>query len=600
MQKSKFMKLLVALMAMAMVATACGGGGDDSSSSDSSSASEATETSSDSSSASEAAEAAEEEEEAEESSSSSEAAEEEAEEEEAAPIVENQEESVLEPVFGGTLRWGIQAESDGINPTASALSASGLAMMNAVFDTLAFFDVDGNWVPHLAESFTPSADCKTWTMKLREGITFHDGTALNTAAVSVNFLAQFSDPLVGLAVRPYYASTEEAITLVDDLTMTYNLSDSNCNFPTSLTGQLGAVGSPTWLAAALEDPTLDQQPVGTGPFVFDSRTQDSVTKFVKNQNYWGGNVYLDAVEFYPITDPDVRTRLLLEGELDGMASTNAESIAQLAELDAVQVLDDTGDESFLMLNSASAPFDDIRARQAITHATPRDNYNTLINLDVTRKADQMFTPESPYYNPDVVQLSDRPELAGPLVADYCEDNPGNCDGGKINIEYQYSGPSVVGERIADLLVEGWSDFFNVTVQVLPQDAHIQEAAFGIYDSIGWRQFGAVNPGDDRVWLLCRAVGGISLNWPRFCDESRDTIILEADALTDAADKAPLYQELSQKINDDYLYVFYHHTLWSLALADDVQNLCEATSLEGIQFRCQVNGRNLFQSTFLSD
>ena len=584
-------------MAMAMVATACGGGGDDSSSSDSSSASEATETSSDSSSASEAAE---EEEEAEESSSSSEAAEEEAEEEEAAPIVENQEESVLEPVFGGTLRWGIQAESDGINPTASALSASGLVMMNAVFDTLAFFDVDGNWVPHLAESFTPSADCKTWTMKLREGVTFHDGTALNTAAVSVNFLAQFSDPLVGLAVRPYYASTEEAITLVDDLTMTYNLSDSNCNFPTSLTGQLGAVGSPTWLAAALEDPTLDQQPVGTGPFVFDSRTQDSVTKFVKNQNYWGGNVYLDAVEFYPITDPDVRTRLLLEGELDGMASTNAESIAQLAELDAVQVLDDTGDESFLMLNSASAPFDDIRARQAITHATPRDNYNTLINLDVTRKADQMFTPESPYYNPDVVQLSDRPELAGPLVADYCEDNPGNCDGGKINIEYQYSGPSVVGERIADLLVEGWSDFFNVTVQVLPQDAHIQEAAFGIYDSIGWRQFGAVNPGDDRVWLLCRAVGGISLNWPRFCDESRDTIILEADALTDAADKAPLYQELSQKINDDYLYVFYHHTLWSLALADDVQNLCEATSLEGIQFRCQVNGRNLFQSTFLSD
>ena len=161
MQKSKFMKLLVALMAMAMVATACGGGGDDSSSSDSSSASEATETSSDSSSASEAAEEEEEAEEAEESSSSSEAAEEEAEEEEAAPIVENQEESVLEPVFGGTLRWGIQAESDGINPTASALSASGLAMMNAVFDTLAFFDVDGNWVPHLAESFTPSADCKT-------------------------------------------------------------------------------------------------------------------------------------------------------------------------------------------------------------------------------------------------------------------------------------------------------------------------------------------------------------------------------------------------------------------------------------------------------
>ena len=64
----------------------------------------------------------------------------------------------------------------------------------------------------------------------------------------------------------------------------------------------------------------------------------------------------------------------------------------------------------------------------------------------------MFTPESPYYNPDIVQLSDRPDLAGPLVDSYCSDNPNNCTSGKINIEYQYSGPSVVGERIADLLI----------------------------------------------------------------------------------------------------------------------------------------------------
>jgi len=587
-------------MTLAMFATACGGGGDDSSSSssDSSSASESSDSSSDSSSSSEAAE-----EEEESSSSSSEAAEEteeaeEAEEEEA-PIVEVQEESVLEPVFGGTLRWGIQAEVDGINPTASALSASGLTMMNAVFDTLSAFDTEGNWVPHLAESFSPSADCKTWTMKLREGITFHDDTPLNTEAVSVNFLTQFSDPLVGLAVRPYFPSAEEALTLTDELTMSFNLADANCNFPSSLAGQLGAVASPTWLAAALEDPTLDQQPVGTGAFIFESRTEDSVTRFARNDNYWGGDVYLDAVEFYPIPDPDVRTQLLLEGELDGMASTDVQSIATLAEVDSVtQNLDDTGDESFLMLNSQKAPFDDIRARQAITHATPRDNYNTLINLDVTRKADQMFTPESPYFNQDIVQMSDRPDLAGPLVDAYCQDNAGSCTNGKIDIEYQYSGPSIVGERIADLLVEGWSDFFNVTVEVLPQDAHIQQAALGLYNSIGWRQFGAVNPGDDRVWLLCRAIGGISLNWPRYCDESRDAIILEADAAKTVAEKAPLYQALSQKINEDYLYVFYNHTLWSLSVSEGVENLCGAKTLEGIDLRCQVNGRNWYQSTFI--
>jgi len=586
MHRSKLFKLLIALLALTMFATACGGSDDESSSSsDSSSASEATESSSESS-ASEAAEEAEE----------APAEEEEAE----APIVQDQEESVLEPVFGGTLRWGLEAEVDGINPTASALSAPGLTMMNAVFDTLAAYDVDGNTVPHLAESFTASADCKTWSMKLRSGITFHDGTPLNTEAVSVNFLAQFGDPLVGLAVRPYHPA-DEPITIVDDLNMNYHLIDANCGWPSALTGQLGAVASPTWIAAAQDDPTLDQQPVGTGPFIFESRVQDQVTRFVKNANWWGGDVYLDAVEFYPVTDGDIRTSLLLEGELDAQATTNVESIASLAENDSItQVLDDTGDESFLMLNSAKAPFDDIRARQAITHATPRDNYNTLINLDVTRKADQMFTPESPYYNPDVVQLSDRPDLAGPLVNAYCADNPSNCTGGKIDIEYQYSGPSVVGERIADLLSEGWADFFNVTVQVLPQDAHIQEAALGVYNSIGWRQFGAVDPGIDRVWLMCRAIGGISLNWPRYCDEDRDALILQADAATSTEEKIPLYQELSQKINEDYLYVFYHHTLWSLALRDGVENVCGAKTLEGATLRCQVNGRSFFQSTFLAD
>ncbi len=597
MSKSKFARILALMLAFSLFAIGCGGGDDD----DGSSASSSSESSSESSS-SETTEEAPAEEEAEEAPAE-EAEEEEAEEEEAeeAPIVETQEESALEPVFGGTLRWGLEAEVDGINPTASALSAPGLTMMNAVFDTLAAFDVDGNWVPHLAESFSASEDCKTWTMTLRDGINFHDGTPLNAEAVSVNFLTQFSDPLVGLAVRPYYASAEEALTIVDDLTVSFNLLDANCGFPSALTGQLGATASPTWLAAALEDPTLDQQPVGTGPFVFESRTEDSVTKFVRNENYWGGDVYLDAIEFYPVTDGAVRTQLLLEGELDALATTDVESIARLAEEDGInQVFDDTGDESFLMLNSQKAPFDDIRARQAITHATPRDNYNTLINLDVTRKADQMFTPESPYFNEDIVQLSDRPDLAGPLVDAYCADNPDNCTGGKIDIEYQYSGPSVVGERVADLLVEGWSDFFNVEVQVLPQDQHIQESAFGLYNSIGWRQFGAVNPGDDRVWLLCRAIGGISLNWPRYCDEDRDAIILQADAAKTVEEKAPLYQELSEMINEQYLYVFYNHTLWTISMADGVENLCGVSTADDVQMRCQINGRTFFQSTFFAE
>lgn len=508
----------------------------------------------------------------------------------------------LEPVTGGTLRIGTEAEVDGINPTGSALSQPGLLMAQQVFDSLVRFDANDQWIPYLAESFTPNDDFTAWTMKLREGISFHDGTPLNSEAIRVNFETVIADPLVGLAVAPFFPAVEEgALEIVDDLTVTFTLLDSRSDFPTSLTGQLGYVASPTWLEAAAEDPTLNQAPVGTGPFIFDSRTEDSVTRFVRNDDWWNGSAHLDAIEFLPIPDPDVRANLLLEGGLDGLITTVISATQTVAEQDDTiqNYLDDTGEESFAMLNTSTAPFDDIRARKALTLASPRDNYNTLIGLGINRPADGMFTPESRFYNPDVVQEADDPDAAVALAAEYCGELPENCTDGKINMELQWSGPSVVQTRIAEILDEGWSVAFEVEFQELPQDSHIQETAFGLYNAVTWRQFGAVNPDDDAVWLMCRTVGGISLNWPKNCDESRDALILESMASTDEDRRNEIYQELSQKIHDDYTYVFFNHTIWATQLADNVRGMCNAQSPEGEDLRCLINGKTWFADTFLA-
>jgi ABC-type transport system substrate-binding protein len=121
------------------------------------------------------------------------------------------------PVAGGTLRVGLEADVDGLNPTASALAVAGLTMASAVFDPLFTFDQAGDAVPYLAESITPSADFMVWTMKLRAGVVFHDGTPLTTDAVIKQFEITRADPLVGLAVRPYYPETG-AVVKIDDLT----------------------------------------------------------------------------------------------------------------------------------------------------------------------------------------------------------------------------------------------------------------------------------------------------------------------------------------------------------------------------------------------
>ena len=212
-------------------------------------------------------------------------------------------------------------------------------------------------------------------------------------------------------MKPFYPETG-AVDRIDDFTAQFNLLEPNAFFPGALTGQLGYVSSPTWIAAALDDPTLNQKPVGTGPFVFDSRSPDSVTRFVRNDSWWNGEVYLDAVEFVPVPDADTRAELMLEGDINALQTSDPGAILKLDEDPSVQqVKDETSEEGFAMMNSGAPPFDDIRARQALTFATPEENYLNLIGLGVLRPASQRYIPESKYYNPDVTMQMDDPAAA---------------------------------------------------------------------------------------------------------------------------------------------------------------------------------------------
>lgn len=514
-----------------------------------------------------------------------------------------------EPVAGGTLRVGLEADVDGLNPTASALAVAGLTMAQAVFDPLFTFTAAGDVVPYLAESIEPNAEFTEWTLTLRAGVTFHDGTPLTVDAIIKQFEITRNDPLVGLAVRPYYPETD-AVAKIDDLTMVFKPLEPSQFFPSALTAQLGYIASPTWLDALAADATLEQQPVGTGPFKFDSRTEDSVTRFVRNDAWWGtevvGPVYLDAVEFYPVPDPDSRTELLLNGDLDVLHTTDTAQFATYRDDSSLTLeLTENGEEFFLMINTTKAPFDDARVRKALALATDRQGYYDLFNSGEGQLADQIFTPDSPYHNPDVTQEANDPEGAAALVAEYCGENPtaedgtAQCEDGKVVMEYQWSGPSVLATRIADFFNEGWSAHFKVNFDEKSQADHIQEAALGIYNVVGWRQFGAENPGDDRVWLECRNIGGISLNWPRYCSEERDALIKEIANPANPEDRVGLLQQLVQSMRDSYAYIFMTHTSWAVVNTDKVNGLCNRLSPGGDPLPCSTNGRMYFHSTWLS-
>jgi ABC-type transport system substrate-binding protein len=240
-------------------------------------------------------------------------------------------------------------------------------------------------------------------------------------------------------------------------------------------------------------------------------------------------------------------------------------------------------------------------RQALTYATDREGLSSLINQGTSPLADSMFHPDLIWNNPDVVQEGNMPELAGPLVESYCADVPENCTDGKINMELQYSGPSVTQTRIADILTAGWEPFFNVTEQELLQDAHILEVAIGQFQVVTWRQFGAVDPDNEVVWLECAtAEGFITLNWVRWCNPERDELLYAQRATDDLDARVEMWREIQAEMNESYAYIFTTHANWTVGFGDRVKNLCGQTGPGGETLFCNNQGRMFFHNVWLDE
>ena len=507
-----------------------------------------------------------------------------------------------EPQSGGTLRVGVEAEGDGLNPAANNFALSAYIMTHPVFDPLAYFDTDGNWVPVLAESFTKIGDGTEWQMRLREGVRFHDGTEVDADDVVATFNAQLADPVISLAYKSSF-DPDEPISKIDDYTVRYKTTGPWARMPSVFTSQLGMILPSEWLQRALEDPSLNQMPVGQGPFMISSRVQDEVTVLVRNPGYWAADrtpIHLDRIEIYPIPDTAIAAERLVAGDLDAIVTNNPEAILTLREAQDVTTIENTrADEEFLVINSARPPFDDIRARQALTFATDRDTYVELILHGTAPAADTMFHPDLVWHNPDIAQQTNMPELAGTLVQSYCADNPGNCAEGRINMGLSYSGPSVLNTRIAELQISTLGEFFNVEAVELLQDDLILQVVLGNYNTANWRQFGAVQPDDEVLWLECATIGLISLNFTRYCDPQRDALIYESRATDDLERRVEIWHRIQEMIRDSYTYIFYNHTNWTIGARHNVHNICGQTAPDGQELFCNMQGRILLNQLRLN-
>ncbi|UWR33491.1 ABC transporter substrate-binding protein [Sulfitobacter sp. W027] len=262
---------------------------------------------------------------------------------------------------------GMQQEPTSLDPTADATASIDSMMTQNVFESLTTVAENGEVQPNLATSWEVSEDGLTYTFKLAEGVTFHDGSTLDAEDVVYSFDRAMGED----SVNPSKDIFEpiESVKAVDPQTVEITLKAKDAFFLFNMGQGDSAV------VASESAETNNANPVGTGPFKFDSWTRGDRLTLVKNPDHRdAADVALDKVVFRFISDPAAATAAMMAEELDAFPGFPAPELLPQFEADPrfrVNVGSTEG-EVILAMNNAKPPFDNVEVRRAVATAIDRD------------------------------------------------------------------------------------------------------------------------------------------------------------------------------------------------------------------------------------
>ena len=478
---------------------------------------------------------------------------------------------------GGELTFGVENETETANGFClprSQLAISGIQEVAAVYDTLTVPNSKGQYVPYLAKSVTPNADFTLWTIKLRPGIKFHDGTPLDAAAVKLNLDtyggapgAPQAAPLFTSINKPYQASVE----VVDPLTVVVHMKEPMPQYMANLYG-VGRIGmvAPAQLNAGADCAT---KMIGTGPFVCKPgcwRPGESMT-LEKNPDYWQkGYPKLDKITFTPVPEQSQRLTELRGGQLDIVHLDNGPQILQLDKLrsDFNVLVQQPGlrEIRYYFVNSKAPPFNDPDARLALAYAIDPDQVNQVINKGVFQLADGIMDSRSPGYVANAGRPHYNLKKAQELVNKVKAKNGGSFS---IRILADTSDTSNVKESE---LVQQQLKKAGIDSQLPPsanQASFINDAVAGNFGIFLWRNLhgGATKDIDPDVlsWFLKDSL----VNFGHINDP---TLEQELDAARGASDLSTIkkdYQAVNKTISKNVYLLPMWYVDWTIGSAKNV-------------------------------
>lgn len=493
------------------------------------------------------------------------------------------------PVPGGELV--VSGEAEVANPwTPAAMQCDSYCQERArsFYDPVAAIGEDLEVHGVLAESITPNDDFSEWTITVRQGISFTDGTPVDGAAVLRNLNETGTGLLVSKALKdlartvPGDSTSPFVSEVVDDYTFKLftGLDGDGANpiswpgFPFYLTGQWGLIASPAYLDAAKADPTVAAKPVGSGPFMVESYAPRDALVVVRNPNYWQKDAdgvqlpYLDKVTFKVIEDSQTASQALQDGNIDIMSTSSAQVISDFRDMaDEFPMVEQTDytETNYLLIDLAkTGPTADARVRCALSKAIDRTELIDLTAGGILTPANGLFSPGQEGYLDDNGFDPTTQDLEGAqaLIDEY------KAETGATTVEVHYGHTADrIGDQVAELLKGYWEQIgVTTTVDVVPQDRAITLALLGdpSFYIYGWRNHAGLKVDQQNYWWNSASGttdGALSLNFGRINDPDVDSALAEARSNPDPAARQAAAEQINKIFAEKCYQIPTSWTLW---------------------------------------
>lgn len=398
---------------------------------------------------------------------------------------------VGEPVAGGSAVVLQLNEPRSLDPATlgNAWGAQGL-LGNALYGTLLTNDPrTGEVRPSMATSFTTQDGGATFTLTLRPGLTFSDGSPLDAAAVKVNW-ERMKDPATG-SVLTGEAAMVASTEVVNPTTLAVTMVAPAPNYAqVVVSSSLNWIASPAALARGRQ--AFDANPVGAGPFTLESWIRGGSIELASNPTYWDTpKPYLDRIALRTAHDASQRYNSVVSGGAAVAVETNWANLAKARDAGLPTDVVQLNGGLYLAMNTRRAPFDDVRARKAVAAALDLDAIDSTVYAGKGEPVRTLFTESSPLYSDRELRRTDRAtaqRLFDELAA----------EGKPVRFTFTSSAASEI-RSIAESVQAQLSTFEHVDVQITVLDfaAFPELATTRDFDMLTWSaHFGDPDP---RLW-----------------------------------------------------------------------------------------------------